>query len=234
LKGLKHIFFDLDHTLWDYDTSSQQALTELFHRFRLDQLFSSAEAFIKKFHHINGGLWDRYNKDEIDREYIRKHRFANVVAGRMEPNEHLTNQMSDFYISYCPTLPYLMDGAIEVLDSLKDTFDLSILSNGFTDTQAVKLANCKIDHYFEHVITSESARCRKPSREIFDHALELASVRSDEVIMIGDNLTTDIAGAKSAGWEAIWYCQEKEKIRHNNPHNPVIYHLKEITELVSS
>jgi YjjG family noncanonical pyrimidine nucleotidase len=233
LRKLKHIFFDLDHTLWDYDTSSMEALTELYNRFNLDQLFTSTEAFIKKFHFVNAGLWDRYNKDEIDREYIRKHRFASVVAGRMDPDEQLTNEMSDFFISFCPTLPYLMEGAVEVLENLKDDFGLSIISNGFTDTQSVKLSSCKIDHYFEHVITSESAGSRKPSTEIFDHALALASVAKEEVIMIGDNLNTDIAGAKAAGWEAIWYCQEKEEIRHNNPHKPVIYHLKEITELVS-
>ena len=153
MKKITHIFFDLDHTLWDYETSSAQALDTLFDKFQLGQMFVSPEAFIKVFHHVNGALWDRYNKGEIDREYIRTERFARVVAGRMEPNYNWTNEMSDYYISYCPTLPNLMEGTLEVLEGLKENYVLGIISNGFTDTQTVKLQSSKIDHYFQYVIT---------------------------------------------------------------------------------
>ena len=224
----------MDHTLWDYDTSSTQALTDLYKKFDLTQLFVSPDAFVKVFHHVNGELWDKYNKGEVDREFIRTERFARVVAGRIEENYDWTNEMSDFYISHCPTLPNLMPGTLEVLEQLKERFVLGIISNGFTDTQTVKLQSCHVDHYFKYVITSESAQSRKPDPAIFDHALELSNTTSDEVLMIGDNLTTDIAGAKAAGWEAIWYRPEDDGKRHNNPHKPMIQHLNEIVELVSS
>jgi YjjG family noncanonical pyrimidine nucleotidase len=234
LNRLTHIFFDLDHTLWDYDTSSTEALTKLYEEFGLAQLFTSTDAFIKVFHHVNGELWDQYNKGKIDREYIRKHRFARVVSGRMEPDEGMTNDMSDFFISYCPTLPNLIEGAVELLEALKDHFVMGIISNGFTDTQSTKLKSSGIDHYFKYVITSESANSRKPDTAIFEHALDLSSASIHEVIMIGDNLTTDIAGAKAAGWQAIWFCPDPDQRRHNKPHQPMIRHLKEILDLVSS
>lgn len=234
MKKLTHIFFDLDHTLWDYDTSSTQALTELYERFQLATYFTSSTAFIKVFHHVNGELWDQYNKGKVDREFIRTQRFARVLAGRMEPDLDFTNRMSDFYIEYCPTLPHLMEGTMKVLDALKDRYTLGIISNGFSDTQSVKLKNCKIDHYFKYVITSESAGSRKPDPAIFQHAMELSNTAVDEVIMIGDNLSTDIAGARAAGWQAIWYCPQEDSMRHNQPHQPMIKHLEEIMALVSS
>lgn len=233
MKKLRHIFFDLDHTLWDYETSSQQALTELYQRFDLSQLFVSADAFIKVFHHVNGELWDRYNKGEVDREHIRTERFARMVKGRIEENYEWTNKMSDFYISYCPTLPNLMPGTMEVLDRLQEQFEMSIISNGFTDTQSIKLQRSGIDHFFSHVITSESAKSRKPDTAIFDHALELSQTKKEEVIMVGDNLKTDIAGAVAAGWEAIWYQPEPDGKRHNKPHQPMIRDLREIVDLVA-
>jgi HAD superfamily hydrolase (TIGR01549 family) len=184
LKKITHIFFDLDHTLWDYDTSSTQALTDLYYKFDLTQLFVSPDAFVKVFHHVNGALWDRYNKGEVDREHIRTERFAQVVAGRIAEDYDWTNEMSDYYISHCPTLPNLMSGTLEVLEKLNEKYVLGIISNGFTDTQSVKLQSCNIDHYFKYVITSESAQSRKPDPAIFEHALELSNTKPQEVLMI--------------------------------------------------
>lgn len=228
-----HIFFDLDHTLWDYDVNATEALTDLYHEFGLGQLFTTPSAFIGVFHHVNHHLWDRYNKGEIDREYIRKHRFARVVSGRMEPDEKLTTEMSDYFISTCPTKPTLIPGAMEILEKLVGHFKLGIITNGFNDTQATKLQSSRLNHFFEFVITSESTSSRKPDRGIFDHAAKLSAARPHEVVMIGDNLNTDIAGATAAGWDAIWFHPPLDKEATDIPHRPAISHLSEIWDLVS-
>jgi putative hydrolase of the HAD superfamily len=233
LKKYTHIFFDLDHTLWDYDANSTEALTEVYHEFGMDQLFTTPTSFIGVFHHVNHGLWDRYNKGEIDREDIRQQRFAMVMKGRTEPDRKLSMAMSDYFIAECPKKPNLIDGAKEVLDSLLPHYSLSIITNGFDDTQATKLKFCGIDHYFDQLITSETTGSRKPDREIFDHAISLTKADPQKVLMIGDNLNTDIAGARAAGWEAVWFNPTIDN-HEQVPHKPVISHLSEILDLVSS
>ena len=127
-----------------------------------------------------------------------------------------------------------MDGAREVLDALSGKYVLGIITNGFDDTQATKLKSCRIDHYFEQVITSETTGSRKPDRGIFDHALDLSKADRSKVVMIGDNLQTDIAGAKAAGWDAIWFNPDLEENGADLPHKPVVTHLSELLDLVSS
>lgn len=230
-KKIKYIFFDLDHTLWDYENNSARILEEMYQFFGLDQCFSSSQAFMKVFHYENNLLWNKYNRGDIDREHIRRERFKKILKGRVESINGQALEMSDFFIEHCPNGSKLVDGAAEVLSTLSEEYPMSIITNGFTDTQGKKLNASKIQSYFEHVITSESAQSRKPAKEIFDIALNQANTEGDHSIMIGDNLNADAIGARNAGLHSVWF--DPQGIRLPYPQYR-ISHLSELPELIQS
>ncbi len=203
MKEVKHVFFDLDHTLWDYEKNARLTLTEMFDKYQLGFFFRSIDSFVNAFHHANGQLWSQYNRGEVDKQYIRKYRFKNILQKRAD-DDSLYEELSNYFIEHCSRQTHLIPGTMDTLDYLSEKYELSIITNGFNDSQKVKLEESGIDAYFRYVITSESVGYKKPSPEIFDFALELSGHLSHEVVMIGDNLSTDIAGAKSAGWKNIW------------------------------
>ncbi len=222
MKKYKHLFFDLDHTLWDYDKNAAITLQEIFEEHKLGSHFSSLEAFVNAFHHANDKLWHDYNHGRVDKEHIRKNRFKMVLKGRKVDDEVArSEQMSSYFLHQCASKGHLIDHTIDLLEYLAPKYEMSIITNGFDETQWIKLKTSGISDYFVHVITSESAGHRKPAVEIFDHALELSGTAPHEVLMIGDNPATDIAGAHAAGWKAVWYnpsepnkVSQAEQIRH--------------------
>ena len=135
--------------------------------------------------------------------------------------------MSEYFVATCPTKPAMMPGAMEILDELTERYSLGIITNGFDDVQNIKLSCCGIASYFDIVITSETTGHRKPQRGIFDHALNIFKLKSENVLMIGDNPETDIKGATTAGWKAIWYNPDK---RNHFNHSAEIYHLQDLMD----
>ena len=203
--SLTHIFFDLDHTLWDYESNSRETLEEMYTQFELGKYFSGFEAFVRAFHFANDKLWHKYNNGHVDKEHIRVNRFQNIMKGRGEISEELPEILSEYFMSHCSRKSGLMDGTFEVLEYLSKKYALSVITNGFTDSQNLKIESAGIDKFFRHVVTSETANSRKPSKDIFDFALNISEEKEDEVLMIGDNFKTDIKGALNAGWDSIWY-----------------------------
>jgi YjjG family noncanonical pyrimidine nucleotidase len=203
---IKAIFFDLDHTLWDYEVNSRETLTELFYDHRLSSLLGcSTDDFLRTFGKINEVLWDKYNHKQIERDEIRTQRFEYIFNQFGLENRNLSLTVSENYISQCPEKANLLPFARETLDYLKDHYALHILSNGFDDVQAVKLEKSGIRDYFGKVITSETTGHRKPAREIFDYACRSIGLTSDECLMIGDNYRADILGAMDANMTAMFY-----------------------------
>ena len=202
------IFFDLDHTLWDYDVNAHQTLTEIYEKFGLNSGYETISDFVSHFLVINEELWDLYNHGKVSREYIRKERFKKIL---IEAHQDLSKcePMSDYFMEECPKKPALIPGTIDLLEYLSGKYRMAIITNGFTDTQGIKLTSGGISHYFDEVITSETAQARKPSSDIFHFALEKMKVEEEVALMIGDNLKTDIAGANNAGWQSIWFTQEE-------------------------
>ena len=209
MKDVTHIFFDLDHTLWDYETNARETLTELYLQYNLDRYYLTADAFIKAFHFTNHNLWKRYNFGEIDRDYIRENRFKKLFEDRGKISDTTNEAISSYFFNTCPRKTALMEDTVKVLESLSINYELGIITNGFEDTQNIKLTEAGIQHYFKHVITSETAGHRKPSRAIFELALEMSGASKDNVVMIGDNLTTDIEGAQNASWKSFWFNPSK-------------------------
>lgn len=227
MQKYKVVFFDLDHTLWDYDRNSAETLRELYHSYNLYELGGvSLTNFLHHFDKVNNSLWDQYNKGQISRDIIRAERFKRILKSMdiEAPEEAL--QMSKDYISLCPQKTNLLPHAHEVLAHLKLKYELYILTNGFNDVQKIKIKKSNLEHYFKGMITSEQAGFKKPSIEMFQYALQSANCSSDESIMIGDNLKTDISGALNAQMDAVFFNPYGHKHRHD-PH----YEITSLSEL---
>ncbi len=206
------LFFDLDHTLWDYETNARATLVEMYRTFKLDRFFSDEAHFFQIFKQQNEQLWHRYNVGEIDKFEIRNHRFGYIMNAVKNTDLNLAQELSNQFIIECPRKKALMPNAREVLDKLVKDFELGIITNGFDDTQNIKLKYSEIDHYFKWVVTSESSGHRKPAKEIFDFTLDYCGGALGDMVIIGDNLQTDILGADNTGWKSVWYNPQKESI----------------------
>jgi putative hydrolase of the HAD superfamily len=181
----KCVFFDLDHTLWDYDTNAKETLHELYVTYDLP----------------GRGI------DDI----IRQERFKQILEPFNAFEHSLCETLTTDYLATCPQKCNLMPGTIDTLEYLADHYNLTIITNGFEEIQHMKLCAGKLQHYFDHVITSQKAGHRKPARQIFDYALKLNNIGSTEAIMIGDNPVTDIGGARNASIDAVLFNPEKMK-----------------------
>lgn len=204
-KRYKAIFFDLDHTLWDFDTNSSEALRELHHSYGLHHKGVSIDEFLKTFKRVNTQLWHQYDTGQIQQETIRKQRFHRVLLEHNIDEYEMSLQFSHDYVSQSPQKKNLIPHAHSVLEYLHPKYPLHIITNGFSDIQAIKMTSAGILHFFFSVVTSEKAGHKKPSKEIFEFALRENKLKANEVVMIGDNLVTDMGGAKAAQLDTIYF-----------------------------
>ncbi|HRG58883.1 MAG TPA: YjjG family noncanonical pyrimidine nucleotidase [Bacteroidia bacterium] len=228
----KHIFFDLDHTLWDFEQNSKEALHEIFIDFKLEKLLHcSFTEFINVYHQINHAYWDDYKKGKVTREKLRNGRFHDTLSFFQISNNTLGIALSESYISRSPYKTQLFEGAIRVLDYLKHkNYALHIITNGFNEVQFIKLTESGLLPYFLTITTSEHAGYNKPDEKIFEHALAQAAAKKHESIMIGDNIEADIVGAIQFGIDAIWFNPNKD-VHHSNERFHTIHHLLELEEI---
>lgn len=214
MKPYKVIFFDLDHTLWDYESNSCETLQELFDRYDLKTNgVIDCKTFQQQFKKVNTELWELYDRGLITNEVIRKERFKQILAHFNIQNEELCEKLSMDYLYACPKKSALIPFAMETLTYLADHYPMTIVTNGFEEIQHLKLTAGNITRYFDHIITSQKAGAKKPSRQIFDYAMKVNNVKPHEVVMIGDNLITDIGGALNASIDTIYF--NPEKIEHD-------------------
>ena len=227
LKSYQHIFFDLDHTLWDYERNSSESLNELFKKYELKNRGIASEIeFLSTFEKINHSLWAQFNKNKINRDTIRKNRFKDILAFYNISDNLLSEQLSDEYLMLCPTKPHVFPYTYEVLEYLKGKYSLHILTNGFNDVQTIKLKHASLINYFSSVVTSDSAGYKKPMASIFKFAIDKAEAMKEESIMIGDNLQTDILGARNFGMDQIYFNPSMRKHDAN-----ITYEIKCLSDL---
>jgi putative hydrolase of the HAD superfamily len=209
-KHKKHLFFDLDHTLWDFDKNSAFAFDAIFK----ERGFAiSLQDFLNIYIPRNQHYWKLYQVNQISHEELRYFRLKDVFdALKFEVSDAIIHQLSEDYINYLPEYNHLFDGAIEILDYLKPNYKLHIITNGFASVQTKKLHNSKIGHYFDTITNSEMAGVKKPHPTIFDFALSLANALKEESLMIGDSYEADIIGAQEAGIEAIFFNEQNFEV----------------------
>ncbi|WP_395059244.1 YjjG family noncanonical pyrimidine nucleotidase [Flavobacterium sp.] len=200
---IKHIFFDLDHTLWDFDKNSELAFERI-----LNNYFPNIKIhdFIEIYAPINQSCWKLYQKDKITHQELRYKRLKDTFdILEEEITDKQIDVISDEYIEFLPHFNHLFDNAIEVLNFLYEKYQLHIITNGFAQVQYKKLNNSNISHYFKTITNSELAGAKKPNPIIFEHALNVANAQKNESIMIGDCLDADVNGALDFGIEAIFF-----------------------------
>lgn len=201
-----HLFFDLDHTLWDFDKNSEATLRELFDVYDLPSRgIASFDALFASYNIHNDKLWARYRNGFIKREELRWKRMWLMLLDFKLADTTLAHELSTAYLEILPTQTRLVPYAKELLDHCEGRYQMHLITNGFDTTQRLKLQYSGIAHYFQHLITSEKSYSMKPHREIFDFALAEAGARAEDSIMIGDAVDIDIAGALNAGWHCAYY-----------------------------
>jgi putative hydrolase of the HAD superfamily len=224
---IKHIFFDLDHTIWDFDRNAEETLTELYDHYQLKTLgLESAVDFISTYTANNHFLWSEYHLGKITKEILRAQRFSKTFLELGVHPDRIPNQFEDDYVRISPTKTNLFEGSERVLGYLKQKYSLHIISNGFKETTLTKMELSGLNPYFQNVIISEDVGVNKPDKKVFEYALDKASALKDESIMIGDSIEADIRGAQDFGMKAIFF----NPLKKEKPEDVLmeIYHLEEL------
>jgi putative hydrolase of the HAD superfamily len=202
----RHIFFDLDHTIWDFDTNSREALKDIYHSLSLaDAGVYDFDLFHKLYLGHNERLWDRYRNGLMKVEELRWKRMAVTLLEFKNGDEELARKMGLQFLEILPTKKALFPDTVEVLNYLSGRgYDLHLITNGFEKTQQQKLKTAGIDQFFREIITSEGSNSLKPHPEIFEYALAKTGAQKTQSIMIGDAPDVDILGARRAGIDQIY------------------------------
>lgn len=210
-KPYRHIFFDLDRTLWDFEANARITLSDLFHEFGLDSHFASFEEFSQIYHRHNERLWAEYRNGRIEKESLRKLRFVLTLKSVKLKDEALAQQLDERYISDSPTKTALMPHTFEILEYLRERgYPMTIITNGFNEVQWIKLKACGLEPYFERMLTSENVGYQKPDPRVFERALQEAGCTPAQAIMVGDDFEVDIAGARRAGIHQLFYNPQQQ------------------------
>ena len=207
LNNIEHIFFDLDHTLWDFEKNSALAFQEIFEKQKIN---IHIEDFLKVYKPINFKYWELYRDNSVTKEALRYGRLKESFDSlEFEAADTTINTLADDYIEYLPNHKHLLEDSIEVLDYLSRSYRLHIITNGFEEVQHRKMKNSGILEYFESITTSEEAGVKKPHPEIFEMAIIKSKAKPEKSVMVGDNLEADIIGAHKFGLYAIFLNSEK-------------------------
>jgi YjjG family noncanonical pyrimidine nucleotidase len=230
-KKYRCVFFDLDHTLWDYETNSKETLIELYSAYDLESRgVTDIEMFYQQFRIVNLNLWNLYDNGLIDNRVIRKERFKQILEYFNAYDERLSDTLSVEYLNHCPRKGKLMPYALEVLEYLSAEYNLTVVTNGFEEIQHTKLNASNLNRFFDHIVTSQKAGHKKPSRQIFEYAMTANGIQCSDAIMIGDNLSTDIGGARNAAIDAVYF--NPEKVAHTSIVNHEITCLSELQKIL--
>ncbi|KAB1155216.1 noncanonical pyrimidine nucleotidase, YjjG family [Tenacibaculum aiptasiae] len=205
---IKHIFFDLDHTLWDFDRNSKLTFEQIFEEQNIN---IQIDKFLEIYMPINLKYWRLFRENKILKKDLRYKRLKEAFdVLNYNASDDLINKISEDYIKYLPNNNYLFEGTIEILDYLIEKYELHIITNGFEEVQNVKLKKSGIDKYFNKVITSECIGVKKPDPKIFEYALKQANALADNSMMIGDSYEADVLGAMNVGMSTIHFVNEND------------------------
>ena len=227
----KDLFFDLDHTIWDFELNSKETLWDLHQKYQLEAKgIDNFDVFYSNYSVHNHRLWDRYTKGYIKQEELRWKRIYLSLLEYKIADEALSKEMSVDYLDILPNKKNLFPYTIEILDYLKNKdYKMHLITNGFESVQFKKIKNSNIADYFIEVITSEASNSLKPNKEIFEYALKASGAKLETSIMIGDNESADIQGAINVGMDSIFV--NHLQIQPTVPATHTITHLKELENI---
>ena len=223
----KHLFFDLDKTIWDFDKNSVEALNEIFNTYQLFDLgISDKEKYIKIYKIINDNCWTLYRQKKITRDELRIVRFKKTLEYFKIKNNPLAEKLAESYFELSSNKTNLTPNCRDILEYLFPNYQMHIITNGFEEAQHKKIANSGLNKFFKNIFTSEKIGCAKPDPLIFKYALQATGASFKESLMIGDDWNADVNGAKNVYMDQVYY--------HNdclsNGQDPT-YHIGDLTEL---
>jgi putative hydrolase of the HAD superfamily len=212
-KKYKHLFFDLDRTLWDFEANSLITLEEIFINKGLKELgIPNFNSFLEYYTTYNHHLWELYKVGKIEKEHLSVERFYGSLRHFNIHDQQLASLIANDYITISPTKTKLFPDTIMVLQKLSENYQLHIITNGFNEVQFVKLKNSGLEPFFQEVITSEMIGVQKPNPKIFEYALQQANAQAADSVMIGDDQDGDIKGAQNAGMKQVYVNYDHQKL----------------------
>lgn len=227
---IQHIFFDLDNTLWDYRRNAYLTIKDLFDKEEITLKYNiDFEEFHSVYHEINEKLWEQIRDGEIDKAYLRKHRFYDTFKHFEIDDLELSMFFEEHFLDKILNYNHLVESAEYILDYLKaKNYTLHIISNGFQEVTERKCILSEIDHYFQTITSADSVGVRKPNPAIFEYSLGLSEAKKEESILIGDDWIADVIGAQNFGIDVIFFDVLNENKEVENL--KVIRHLLQIKE----
>lgn len=214
---IRHVFFDLDHTLWDFDKNSGLTFEKIF---KLNNLDIDLSTFLEVYEPINLKYWKLYREEKVTKPALRYGRLKEAFnAINIDVEDEMINHLSVAYIDYLTTFNHLFEGTLSILNYLRDKYELHIITNGFEEAQERKMQNANIRSYFKTITNSEMVGVKKPNPKIFNFALDSAKASPNESVMIGDSLEADIEGAHNIGMETIYF--DYKKLNNSNGYKRV-------------
>ena len=210
MKKFKDVFFDLDHTLWDFDKNSKYTFKKILNDNKIN---IDLDDFLATYIPINSNYWSLYRENNISKDKLRYGRLIDTFkALDRDVSTEIISKLSNDYIKHLSSFNFLIDGTISILKYLNGRYKLHIITNGFQEVQNLKLINSGIDNFFDTITNSEMAGVKKPNEKIFQLAINKAKTDFDSSIMIGDNLEADVQGALNVGMNAILFNYHKVNV----------------------
>ena len=224
----KLLLFDLDHTLWDFETNARDAIYDIFTELKLNEKISDFDLFYKTYEEHNHRLWAEYEAGNLKKEQLRTLRFHLTLKDFGINNSDMANYFGETYLTLSPKKTALFADVKETLDYLQPKYEMAIITNGFPEVQHIKIASCGLDNYFKRLFISEQIGYPKPRPEIFHAAVTAFNMKKKSCLMIGDNWDSDIEGAKNYGIDQVYFNPKKNAVEGKST-----YEIATIKELLS-
>lgn len=226
MKTYKHLFFDLDNTLWDFQANAREAFLDIFHELGLFTQIPDFNRFLELYEKYNEHLWKEYRKGRIKKDHMRTERMVMTFGELNIDDRELISRVSEMYVNTSPQKTNLFPGVHETLAYLSVKYKLYILTNGFSEIQVRKIQNCGLQGYFSKLFMAEMVGYQKPDRRFFEYAVKSLHAHKEDCLMIGDDPEADIRGAWNAGIDQV-FCNTMKKKAVIEP----TWEIQEISEL---
>ena len=221
---IESIIFDLDGTLFNYDLAETSALKKTFLYFNL----SYKNQFLADYRKINKTVWDDFEQNKISIKRLKVKRFEillDKLGKTMDPVS-----FSEKYLYFLGLESQLINGAETLLQKLFGEVNLILMTNGIKEVQRSRLKHSSITHFFSDIIISDEVGVAKPANEIFEIALRhIDNPVKNKILMVGDNLSSDIKGGADFGLQTCWY---NPKCLQPDPKIHPDYEIKSLDEIL--
>lgn len=228
MKNYKHLFFDLDNTLWDFKANSRDAFYEVFGQLNLRERIHDFERFLEIYEMYNEHLWTEYRKGKVNKDHMRSERLVLTFREIGIDDPEMARKSGELYLQTAPKKINLFPGVRETLDYLSARYKLYILTNGYAEVQIQKITNCGLQKYFSKLFMAEMVGYQKPDRRFFEYAIKSVHAHKYECLVIGDDPEADIRGGANAGIDQVYFNTEGKPCRQ-----VPTWEIKSITELTN-